>query len=77
VVVVEKGAEWVTQGGEERERWVRGGEREMVVRRKGRVPFKDAFALQCGIEGFCGREKAERYLVKVMERGSRGWGRLD
>jgi hypothetical protein len=68
VVVVEKGAEWVTEGGEEREGWVQEGDTKMVVWRKGRVPFEDAFVVQCGIEGFCGREMVERYLVEVIER---------
>lgn len=68
VVVVEKGAEWVTEGGDEREGWVQEGDTKMVVWRKGRVPFEDAFVVQCGIEGFCGREIVERYLVEVIER---------
>lgn len=68
VVVVEKGAEWVTEGGEEREGWVQEGDRKVIVWRKGRVPFEEAFVVQCGIEGFCGRESVERYLVEVVER---------
>lgn len=40
----------------------------MTVWRRYRVPFKDAFVVQCGIEGFCGTDSAEKYFEEIVEK---------
>ncbi|KAJ4991288.1 hypothetical protein SVAN01_03186 [Stagonosporopsis vannaccii] len=55
------GAEWVEGVGEE-------GYKKVVAWRKYRVPFEQAFAVQCGIEGFCGVDLAEEYFIEELER---------
>ena len=41
---------------------------EMTVWTRYRAPFEDAWVVQCGIEGFCGLETAEKYFDEVIER---------
>jgi hypothetical protein len=64
VVVIEKGAEWVLPEGAATE----VDRTKLTVWRKYRVPFEEAFSVQCGIEGFCTKEIAEEYFVEDLER---------
>lgn len=41
---------------------------ELVAWKKYRAPFEEAWAVQCGIEGFGGMEKADEYFVEEVER---------
>ncbi|KAH6615128.1 hypothetical protein C7974DRAFT_417321 [Boeremia exigua] len=69
VIVVEKGAGWVLDGKEvERVPYGQDNAQRLIVWKKYRVPFEHAFAVQCGIEGFCSTERAEEYFVEEIER---------
>lgn len=61
VVIIEKGAEWAVREDD-------GVREKTVVWKKYRVPYEKAFAVQCGIEGFCGMDLAEKYFVEEVER---------
>lgn len=57
--------------------WLDGqeGVTEVWVWNKYRPPYEEAFNVQCGIEGFCGLETAEKYFEDEVERevATRSW----
>lgn len=70
VVIIQKGAEFVNTDGEKRHP-LPDNEKDltqMVVWRKYRAPFEAAWTVQCGIDGFCGMEKAEKHFVEEVQR---------
>lgn len=70
VVIIQKGSEFVNADGEAKNP-LPDNEHEltkMVVWRKYRAPFEEAWSVQCAMEGFSGMEKAEEYFVEEVQR---------
>jgi hypothetical protein len=67
VIILHEGtAEWLTPEGEYADDTMQDREdlEKRTVWHKYRVPFEDAWAVQCAVEGFCGLEPAEPYFEK-------------
>jgi hypothetical protein len=70
VVIMKKGSEFVDAEGKDVDLSPTNEDEvtELVAWRKYRAPFEEAWAVQCGIEGFGGMEKAEEHFVEEVER---------
>jgi hypothetical protein len=69
VIILQEGvAEWFTPEGEYADDTMQGKEdlEKRTVWHKYRVPFEEAWIVQCALEGFCGLEPAEPWYEKDL-----------
>jgi hypothetical protein len=68
VVIIEKGTEWIKTDGKKAESSNDPDATKYTVWRKYRVPFEQAWDVQCAIVGFIAKEIVEEWFVEDVER---------